>query len=1062
MNRLGSTGRQQSGARIRRQLNSPRRLDLAARPIIEQLEQRLLLSQLAFAAPQTYDIGSAIYSVASADFNGDGKADLAVANFESGTVGVLLNVCTRTFATKVNYAAGGAPRSVISADFNGDGKADLAVANFASGTVSVLLNKWNSTFAVTVHYAVGDAPYSVTSADFDGDGKTDLAVANSESGTVSVLRNNGNGTFADKVDYAAGDAPYSVTSADFDGDGKADLAVADFASGTVSVLLNNGNGTFADKVDYAVGDAPYSVTSADFDGDGKADLAVANSESGTVSVLRNNGNGTFADKVDYAVGDVPYSVTSADFDGDGKADLAVANWGDDTVSVLRNLGGTFATTGPYPAGYLPCSVIAADFNRDGKADLAVANSESGTVSVLHNALLNDAPVLDPSGTMTLTSIAEDKTTANGGTLVSGIIAGAGGDPITDADSGAVEGIAVIGVDNTHGQWQYSTNGGTAWTAFGTPSDSAARLLRDTDKVRFVPGLNFNGTVTDGLTFRAWDRTSGVAGATANLSAEDSTGGTTAFSVAKATAGITVTPLNDAPVLDVGGSMTLIAIRQNEVQNGGTSISSLIASAGGDRITDVDSGAVEGIAVVGADNTKGRWEYSTDAGDTWLPLGAPTAQAARLLASGTTRIRFVPNVNFTGTLSNGITFRAWDQTAGANGDTADTRVNGGTSAYSTLTRAAGITVISPVVSITVIDNTAAETDLGEPLDTGQFRISRGQGNTYGDLTVAFSRSGTATFGTDYTLSGNGMNAAGTSVVIPDGRESVDVTVNAVDDTKPEPVETVTLTLGAGTAYTLDPVPANRSATVGLIDNEPTVKIARLQDTMVEGQSAAVFRISRGDQASLTGAVTVAFSRSGTATFGTDYTLSGNGMNAAGTSVVIPDGQRSVDVTVNAVDDTKPEPVETVTLTLGAGTAYTLDPVPANRSATVGLIDNEPTVKIARLQDTMVEGQSAAVFRISRGDQASLTGAVTVAFSRSGTATFGTDYTLSGNGMNAAGTSVVIPDGQRSVDVTVNAVDDTKPEPVETVTLTLGAGTTYTLDPVPANRSATVGLIDNEPT
>jgi len=935
MNRLGSTGRQQSGVRIRRQLNSPRRLDLAARPIIEQLEQRLLLSQLAFAAPQTYDIGSAVYSVASADFNGDGKADLAVANFESGTVGVLLNVCTRTFAAKVNYAAGDAPRSVISADFNGDGKADLAVANFASGTVSVLLNKWNSTFAAKVNYAVGDAPYSVTSADFDGDGKADLAVANSESSTVSVLLNKGNGTFADKVDYAAGDAPYSVTSADFDGDGKADLAVADFASGTVSVLLNNGNGTFADKVDYPVGDAPYSVTAADFDGDGKADLAVANSESGTVSALLNNGNGTFADKVDYAVGDVPYSVTSADFDGDGKADLAVANWGDDTVSVLRNLGGTFATTGPYPAGYLPCSVIAADFNRDGKADLAVANSESGTVSVLRNALLNDAPVLDPSGPMTLTPIAEDNRT-NGGTLVSGILASAGGDPITDVDIGAVEGIAVVGVDNTHGQWQYSANGGT-WTAFGTPSDSAARLLRDTDKVRFVPGLNFNGTVTDGLTFRACDRTSGVEGGTANLSAEDATGGATAFSVAKATAGITVTPLNDAPVLNVGGSMTLIAIRENEVDNGGTSISSLIASAGSDRITDVDTGAVEGIAVVAADNTKGHWQYSTDAGDTWLPLGAPTAQAARLLASDyTTRIRFVPNVNFTGTLSSGITFRAWDQTEGANGGTADTRVNGGTSAYSTLTRAAGITVISPVVSITVIDNTAAETNLGEPLDTGQFRISRGQGNTYGNLTVVFSRSGTATFGTDYTLSGNGMNAAGTSVVIPDGRESVDVTVSAVDDTKPEPVETVTLTLGAGTAYTRDPAPANRSATVGLIDNEPTVKIARLQDTIVEGQSAAVFRISRGDQASLTGAVTVAFSRSGTATFGTDYTLSGNRMNAAGTSVVIPDGQRSVDVTVNAVDDTKPEPVETVTLTLGAGTTYTLDPVPANRSATVGLI------------------------------------------------------------------------------------------------------------------------------
>ena len=106
---------------------------------------------------------------------------------------------------------------------------------------------------------------------------------------------------------------------------------------------------------------------------------------------------------------------------------------------------------------------------------------------------NNGPVLDNTGDMSLTAIDEDDTTSAGDT-VAAIIASAGGDRITDADGGALEGIAVTAIDNTNGTWQYSTDGGTNWTNIGAAADNNALLLRDTDLVRFQPDADWNGTV----------------------------------------------------------------------------------------------------------------------------------------------------------------------------------------------------------------------------------------------------------------------------------------------------------------------------------------------------------------------------------------------------------------------------------------------------------------------------------------------------------------------------------------------------------------------------------------
>jgi hypothetical protein len=129
---------------------------------------------------------------------------------------------------------------MTAADFNGDGFPDLAVSNYNGGTVSVLLNRGDGTLLPAVNYASGPSPFSILAEDLGGDGRLDLVVANGLMGntTLSILRGNGDGTFLGRDVLTVGNWPSSVVAGDFNGDNAPDLAVALFGSNSVAVLLN--------------------------------------------------------------------------------------------------------------------------------------------------------------------------------------------------------------------------------------------------------------------------------------------------------------------------------------------------------------------------------------------------------------------------------------------------------------------------------------------------------------------------------------------------------------------------------------------------------------------------------------------------------------------------------------------------------------------------------------------------------------------------------------------------------------------------------------------------------
>ncbi len=348
---------------------------------------------LSFAAPVSYPVGEVPWSLAVADFNGDGVPDLVTANLgkfpadPGQAISVLLGNGDGSFAPETRFGTGRNPYAVAVGDFNGDGLYDIAVANYFSNSVSVLLGNGDGTFRKSDDYSVGSLPRALAVGDFNGDGVADLVVANYIDGTLSVLLGLGDGTFAPAQTVPVGGSPAAVTAADLNGDGYADLVVTDDSSGLVEVLQSNGDGTFQPPLDLPVGNTPRSVTTADLNGDAVPDLIVTNEDSNTVSVLLGNGDGTFQDAVNYAVGPGPLSAAVADFNGDGIPDLAVANSYSNTVSVLLGNGdGSFQSALSVDAGSYPASVAVGDFNGDGFPDLTVANAldPSGTVGILLN------------------------------------------------------------------------------------------------------------------------------------------------------------------------------------------------------------------------------------------------------------------------------------------------------------------------------------------------------------------------------------------------------------------------------------------------------------------------------------------------------------------------------------------------------------------------------------------------------------------------------------------------------------------------------------------------------
>ena len=316
-------------------------------------------------------------------------------------------------------------------------------------------------------------------------------------------------------------------------------------------------------------------------------------------------------------------------------------------------------------------------------DSSAALVTTRTFSVTVNPV-NDAPVVQGSATQTLAAVSEDTSAAaiTGNTIAS-LFAGNFSDPNDQVNNASITatggtsadsfwGVAItnLSVNSAQGEWQYSTDGGTTWTAIGNRTDANALLLDATAKVRFVPAADFFGTPA-ALKVRLvetndnGDTTATTGSLTSGQTVSTATNGSSSrYSAAMVTLSTSVTNVNDRPTISatpltmqedtpVGKTLTSILGSYSDAADNQTGI------AGGGNA----SGAIGYVAIVGntTDASLGHWEYSTN-GTTWTALGTSYSETNALVLLASTQLRFVPLADYNGAVPGGLTVRVSDSTS----------------------------------------------------------------------------------------------------------------------------------------------------------------------------------------------------------------------------------------------------------------------------------------------------------------------------------------------------------------------------------------------------------------
>ena len=328
--------------------------------------------------------------IAAGDINGDGYIDLATATDYGGygAGSVLYGLGSQGFSESASFVVGNTTCSLALADLNRDGRAEVLVTNNMN-RVAILRQERGRPLGACHEFSVGAMPMELAAADFDKDGNTDLAVVNGDDQDVSLLWGLGDGSFERGTpDLPVGTAPIDIIAGHFDDDDTPDLAI----TGGLMIYHGDPNGSRAFSYLEDIGGNWSAIAAGYFDDDNRMDIALA--AGSTVAVLHSQSEGNFAggytDTFTVSTGGL-CGIASADLNGDGLADLAVL--GGNIAVLYGQLDGSFGAFEycevPRPAGWILQSIAAGDVNGDGLIDLLATSFSNdgynmqGGLAILH-------------------------------------------------------------------------------------------------------------------------------------------------------------------------------------------------------------------------------------------------------------------------------------------------------------------------------------------------------------------------------------------------------------------------------------------------------------------------------------------------------------------------------------------------------------------------------------------------------------------------------------------------------------------------------------------------------